>query len=298
MQTKRVYTILLGVLFFLSIFWFAFGSVSHAATISGTVTDSSGDPISSVSVDVISGDPCGQYQVIDSTGTDTSNGAYTFVVPAGTYYLRASNNGPNNYLNEWWNGDAGDPSDYDCSEAVSFEVTVAGSPYENKHFRLDADSDGDGITDELENTTCTNPNDADTDDDGIPDGVEDANHNGVVDTGETDPCNIDTDGDGIQDGTEKRYTLADIGNDTDQGIFQPDLDPLTTTDPLKSDTDSDGVSDGIEDTNRDGKLDEGESNPNDIGDAIPTLTEWGMIIFMGLILLSSVVMIRRQRIIR
>ena len=39
---------------------------------------------------------------------------------------------------------------------------------------------------------CTNSNDADTDDDGILDGVEDANQNGQVDSGETNPCDIDS----------------------------------------------------------------------------------------------------------
>ena len=64
------------------------------------------------------------------------------------------------------------------------------------------DSDGDGLPDELENTTCTDPFDGDTDGDGIPDGVEDANHNGLVDIGETNSCNPDTDSDGYNDGQE------------------------------------------------------------------------------------------------
>ncbi len=59
------------------------------------------------------------------------------------------------------------------------------------------DSDNDGLQDSLEESGCTDPNDADTDDDGILDGVEDANHNGVLDAGETDPCDPDTDNDGI-----------------------------------------------------------------------------------------------------
>ena len=70
-------------------------------------------------------------------------------------------------------------------------------------------------------------------------------------------CNIDTDGDGIQDGTEQGYTLADIGPDTNQAVFQPDLDPAITTDPLISDTDSDGVNGGVEDTSHNGRLDNG-----------------------------------------
>jgi len=124
------------------------------------------------------------------------------------------------------------------------------------------DSDGDGLADHLEDTMCTDPYDADTDDDGISDGDEDANHNGEVDPGETHPCNIDTDGDGIQDGTELGYTLADIGPDTDTGIFQPDLDPSITTDPLNPDTDGDGLTDGQEDVNHNGMVDEGERDPD------------------------------------
>jgi hypothetical protein len=124
------------------------------------------------------------------------------------------------------------------------------------------DSDNDGLPDNLENQICTDPNDADTDDDGILDGFEDVNHNGQQDEGETDPCNIDTDNDGIQDGTELGYTSGDIGPDTNAGVFQPDLDPSTTTDPLDPDTDGDGLLDGQEDSNHNGRVDEGETDPN------------------------------------
>lgn len=133
---------------------------------------------------------------------------------------------------------------------------------------VSGDCDGDGLPDSLENTTCTDPFDADTDDDGIQDGVEDANHNGIVDAAETDPCNIDTDGDGIQDGTEKGITepVADpdgggVLRGTDTDIFQPDLDPGSTTDPLDDDTDNDGLLDGEEDANHNGKVDAGETDP-------------------------------------
>jgi hypothetical protein len=66
---------------------------------------------------------------------------------------------------------------------------------------------------------------------------------------------MDTDG----DGTELGYTLSDSNPDT--GIFQPDLDPSTTTDPLDDDSDKDGLLDGQEDTNHNGRLDSGETNP-------------------------------------
>jgi len=124
------------------------------------------------------------------------------------------------------------------------------------------DSDEDGLSNYVEDRGCTLSDDADTDNDGIMDGDEDANQNGIVDPGETDPCSIDTDGDGIQDGTELGYTLSDISADTDTAVFQPDLDPATTTDPLNADTDGDGLSDGEEDTNHNGRLDPGETNPN------------------------------------
>ena len=103
----------------------------------------------------------------------------------------------------------------------------------------------------------------DSDNDGIPNSTEDANQNQIVDTGETDPNKIDTDGDGIQDGTEIGLTLADIGTDTDTNIFQPDENASTTTEPLIADTDGDNFSDGEEDTNFNGRVDAGESDPND-----------------------------------
>ena len=124
------------------------------------------------------------------------------------------------------------------------------------------DTDNDSILDFIENATCTDIADADTDDDGLSDGTEDANQNGVVDAGETDPCNADSDGDLIQDGTESGVTAGVTG--TDSGIFIPDADPATVTSPLLSDTDNDGFQDGAEDLNANGRVDAGESDPDDI----------------------------------
>jgi hypothetical protein len=64
------------------------------------------------------------------------------------------------------------------------------------------DSDGDGLHDDQEFNGITDPLRADTDGDGLKDGVEDANHNGIVDVGETNPTLWDSDGDGVSDGDE------------------------------------------------------------------------------------------------
>jgi hypothetical protein len=124
------------------------------------------------------------------------------------------------------------------------------------------DTDGDGILDDVEAATGTDPNSDDTDGDGLSDGAEDSNRNGQVDyfAGETDPRLWDTDGDGISDGVEKGLTSPQANN-TDPSTFQADLDPATTTDPTKRDTDGDGMSDGEEDANKNGRLDPGESSP-------------------------------------
>ena len=88
----------------------------------------------------------------------------------------------------------------------------------------------DGIRDNSEVWTETDPNNADTDGDGLSDGYgEDTNFNGFIDGDvnsnrifdagevwlECDPLNPDTDGDGLPDGWEVNYQLnpRDNGND-------------------------------------------------------------------------------------
>lgn len=122
------------------------------------------------------------------------------------------------------------------------------------------DSDNDGYTNLVEYLSKTNPLDNDTDDDGISDGNEDANKNSALDTGETYATRIDSDSDCIQDGTETGVTVGLSGTDT--SVFIPDADPSTTTDPMNADTDGDGLKDGEEDTNHNGRVDSGETDPN------------------------------------
>jgi hypothetical protein len=94
------------------------------------------------------------------------------------------------------------------------------------------------------------------------DGLSDAEEFATVYAGglKTDPAKADSDGDGIPDGVELGRTSS---VDPLCAAFVGDQDPTTTTLPTVADTDGDGLLDGAEDTNRNGRLDPGETNPND-----------------------------------
>jgi hypothetical protein len=103
------------------------------------------------------------------------------------------------------------------------------------------------------------------------DGTNDADNDGL------DNClDYDSDNDGIYDGTElgKTAPVCDNptsindtypinGTDITKGYFVVDKNPLITTLHTNNDTDSDGLLDGIEDKNRDGRIDDDETNPKD-----------------------------------
>ena len=123
------------------------------------------------------------------------------------------------------------------------------------------DSDGDGLTDAQELAGGTKPNDADSDDDGVIDGQESMPFVDSDNDGKINALDPDSDNDGILDGTEVGIVVPPPGTDVAQGNFTPDQDPTTTTDPLAADSDADGISDGMEDVNRNGGVEVGESNP-------------------------------------
>jgi outer membrane protein OmpA-like peptidoglycan-associated protein len=133
------------------------------------------------------------------------------------------------------------------------------------------DSDGDGLDDDEEAGIGTDPQDADSDDDGIPDGEEGGGEPGgdSDDDGDIDALDPDSDDDGLNDGTETGVTEPGPGTDPDSENFVPDADPDTTTDPLDPDTDDGGVNDGDEDANGNGRIDDGERDPNDASDDVP-----------------------------
>ncbi|GLQ70687.1 hypothetical protein [Vibrio penaeicida] len=108
------------------------------------------------------------------------------------------------------------------------------------------DSDGDGLSDEQEQTLGTNPNVADTDGDGVNDFDENRDGSNPLDScspnSSADDC--DTDGDGLTNAQERA-----LG-----------------TDPTKADTDGDNLSDFEENQNNTNPLDafdpEGPCSPN------------------------------------
>lgn len=113
------------------------------------------------------------------------------------------------------------------------------------------DTDGDGLTDPIEEFYKTDKANADTDQDGLSDYVEivvlnlnplsiDTDNNGINDGDE------DTDGDGIANNIEIRNGTDPASMDTDGDGLNDKEEETYNTNPLKTDTDDDGVSDGKE----------------------------------------------------
>ena len=145
------------------------------------------------------------------------------------------------------------------------------------------DSDRDGLTDFQElRESFTDPLDQDTDDDGVRDGREGRTSRNSDDEdplGDVDDDQIinaldpDSDNDGISDGTELGIDQPLLGGGTAPftyegtneaaGNFVADADDQTTTNPVDADSDDDSFLDGEEDTNANGRVDSGESDPND-----------------------------------
>ena len=130
-----------------------------------------------------------------------------------------------------------DVSDVGSTSSGTFTLTAPAT--------LDTDNDG-----------TPDATDTDDDNDGLPDTVEDANQNGIQDSGETDPLNPDTDGDGLSDGVEDANQ-----NGVQDFVTAVEGIRLIETHPLYPDTDGDGLSDGVEDANQNGTRDSGETDP-------------------------------------
>jgi hypothetical protein len=128
--------------------------------------------------------------------------------------------------------------------------------------RLALDWDRDGLLDRDETAGGTNRDDADSDDDGVADGAEAGWDVDTDGDGRVNALDFDSDDDGLPDGLEKGVTVPLASTDTRQGHFIPDADPGTTTNPLLADSDGGGAPDGAEDRNANGRVDAGETDPN------------------------------------
>lgn len=131
------------------------------------------------------------------------------------------------------------------------------------------DTDRDGLEDGAEYLMVhTDPRDEDSDDDGVRDGVEPEPTGDVDGDGLANALDPDADGDGLWDGTEIGLISAPMGTDPAANTFTPDADRASTTDPRRADTDGDQLADGAEDTNKNGRVDLGESDPNDASSTV------------------------------
>jgi hypothetical protein len=103
-----------------------------------------------------------------------------------------------------------------------------------------ADSDGDGVPDQLEPSLGLIVGKIDSDGNGRNDGLEDFDKDGLSNAFEIqhglDPLRADTDGNGINDGDE----------DSDKDGLTNAQEALLGTDPLRADTDGDGWTDEVE----------------------------------------------------
>ncbi len=133
-------------------------------------------------------------------------------------------------------------------EEVNTNNTNPNDPADDKSDPNE-DSDEDGLTDAIEASTGTDPNDKDSDDDGLTDGAEVLTHG-------TNPLDPDTDKGGVNDGTEVMQGSDPKANPADDKMDpngDDDNDGLTNaeeatigTNPHDPDTDDDGLKDGAE----------------------------------------------------
>lgn len=257
---------------------------------------------------------------VDLVARQYGSGAYSYVFDGQWGYLDHALATPALAAQvtalEEWHINADEPVVLDYNTNFKSAAQIAGL-YAPDAFRtsdhdvvivgLALDSDVDSLADSREDMLGTDPLDADSDDDGLADGVEDADRDGIRDADETQATIADSDGDGLADGLEAGVVTGVLDPDgagpllgTAPAGFVADADPGTTTDPLAADTDGDGVDDGVEDSNRNGARDAGESDPlladaGPVTHAVPAWPAWANVLCCAVLALLASVMRRQSR---
>ena len=116
-----------------------------------------------------------------------------------------------------------------------------------------ADSDNDGLLDQVEITQFTGtlrPDRADSDDDGVVDRLDDADGDGLSNLAEitagTEPLDADADQDEFNDQAELNAGTDPRADDTDADGLPDGFEPGAGTNPTDADSDDDGTADGQE----------------------------------------------------
>ena len=193
---------------------------ANAYTVQVEVCDAPGNTVSGQAVIAVNHPPATPgfvYPVGNAAGPATDFRATPFSDPDGhacgatIYEVRRRDR------MEWYRSSGGLAGEARFRIATS--GMVLDGPYEWRVAQMDAyglwsaysawqaftprlDSDNDGLCDLTEDLLGTDRHNPDTDGDGLSDAIEDDNRNGIVDPGETDPRLADTDGDGVNDGAE------------------------------------------------------------------------------------------------
>ncbi len=210
------------------------------------------------------------YNAIDFSGTVQLSGNVATEPPSTPVLISPVETG--NFVSGTWTGDVtvleGAADMYLEADDGGGHTGMSGI------FMVVPDTDGDGIYDDDEiDIYGTDPDDADSDDDGIDDGDEleywagswdeDLDIDGLINI-----LDDDSDGDGLSDGDEVN---------------------THSTYPDDDDFDDDGWNDGDEVAAGTNPLDGNDHPPS-----IPTLNEWGMMVFFVLLIVVGAVTIRRR----